>query len=1004
MIAQLAAAIAILTGPSGLTNDPTPTFTFDGGGAALECRVDAQAWEPCTDAYTAPELSDGGHVFRVRNGADSAFRSFTVDTVAPQVSIDGVEDAKLDDTRADVTFSSPEDGVELTCAQDSGEPQPCTSPWSTPDLPNGQYSVVVRATDGAGNTGTATRLVKLAATAPETSLDGPEGSIKQRSITYAVSSSRARSHFECKVDEGAWAACEANYPTPPLPPGHHTIQARAIDAGGNVDATPAGREVDVRDCTEKLEFGAVTAVADCFVKEGDRYVSDNGTLKVNGITFHAFNGSKLQIDPAARRFYFGKVQMRIAGIVLYIGEFRYTVPEGDRVTLAELESSTKTKTDEPTKDSEAAQDLQGDDGGDIQGLPITGNVKLELAKGGKSILTGYVELPKVLTDAEGHGLTGTVSLTADNEHGLQLSGINVKAPLAFIGKVEIHNFFLNYNGERQNDATPSCNQGSPGLKWEGGAEKVVLPTPDKLTITNVGVGFADRGFNYARGVLTAAGDGMSIGAGIKVQKIDISVCAGPPAKVEGRIALTALPGDKGPGLKIPNAGVIYKEGEKAGDPWTLRVEAEEADLDVGKKLTLKNLHVGYSSAGMVDFGGRVNFSLGIKGPIPGADIDAAVTVDAGLEGWITSNKFNADFDARGCFAGKVTIADTLPLPFSNVCTTVKGVVSTYGMAACGNLKWDKKDLGSIGVGYRWGGELKPFAGSCDLKEWRTGKPQAGASALGEKSVAVAGGQRGVLLAARGIGHAPQVTVRGPGGAVLQSAADSNEAAKNAYGMVWQNTGTDTTYVLLGHPRGGRWTVKGQVAEVKSAGMRPAPKVSASVRRGVLRYHVASVKGQRVTFEERGNGVSRTLATATRSGRLKFRPAAGPGGTRRIVALVEQDGLPRKRMTVARFKAPRWARPGAPRGVKVSVPALGARASAAAAKSRGTTITWRPAKGAQRYGVRVALEDGRKLFFLREADDRVVRIPDAGKVVAVRVVGLRADNVPGPAAITSGGNR
>ena len=91
MIAQLAAAIAILTGPAGLTNDPTPTFTFD-GAAPLECRVDAQAWEPCTDAYTAPELSDGGHVFRVRTGSDSAFRSFTVDTVAPQVQVDGVED------------------------------------------------------------------------------------------------------------------------------------------------------------------------------------------------------------------------------------------------------------------------------------------------------------------------------------------------------------------------------------------------------------------------------------------------------------------------------------------------------------------------------------------------------------------------------------------------------------------------------------------------------------------------------------------------------------------------------------------------------------------------------------------------------------------------------------------------------------------------------------------------------------------------------------------------
>jgi hypothetical protein len=74
------------------------------------------------------------------------------------------------------------------------------------------------------------------------------------------------------------------------------------------------------------------------------------------------------------------------------------------------------------------------------------------------------------------------------------------------------------------------------------------------------------------------------------------------------------------------------------------------------------------------------------------------------------------------------------------------------------------------------------------------------------------------------------------------------------------------------------------------------------------------------------------------------------------------------------------------------------------------VTWGRAKGAVRYGVRVALPDGRKLFFLRDADQRVVRISDApadGRVV-VRVVGLRADNSHGPAATAnsslSGGNR
>jgi hypothetical protein len=902
--------------------------------------------------------------------------------------------------------------VDFTCAQDSGEPQPCTSPWSTPDLANGQYSVVVHATDGAGNTGTATRLVKLAASPPETALDGPEGSIKERTLTYAISSSRARSHFECKIDEGAWGACDAAYTTPALAPGHHLIQARATDAGGNVDATPAGREVDVRDCTEKVEIGAVEAIADCFVKEGDRLVSDNGTVKVNGITINAYRGQKLEIDPAARRLYFSKAQLRIAGIVLYAGEIQWTVPEGDRITLATLDLSTHSKVGEAPKDSEAALDLQGDDSADVQGFPLTGTAKLELAKGGKSILTGTVELPKVLTDAEGHGITGSVSLTADNATGLHLSAIAVKAPLAFIGKVEIHNFFATYNGERNNDAKPSCNQGSPGLKWEGGAEKVVLPTPDRLEITSVGLGFADRGFNYAKGVLTAADPGASIGAGIRVQKIDISVCAGPPAKVEGRIALTALPGDKGPALKIPNAGVAYQDGAKPEDPWTLRVEAPEAELNLGKALKFKDVHVGYSSAGAVDFGGRVNFSLGLKGPVPGGDLDAAVTVDAGVSGWITSNRFNADFDARGCFAGKLTIADTLPIPFSDICPIVKGVVSTSGMAVCGGLSFKGKDVGYVGVGYKWGGELKAFAGACDLRPWRTEKPAAGAAAAGgAKSVRLDGGQRGVLLAVKGVGHAPQVALHGPGGAVIRTPADSNEALKTDRALAWTNAGTDTTYVLLMHPRGGRWTIAGDpIADVRTAGMRPAPEVSATLRGHVLRYRVAAVKGQRVSFEERGRGVSRTIASATGSGSVRFRPSDGPGGHRRIVALVEQDGLPRRRLTVARFTAPRRARPGMPAAVKVSAPALGgakngARASAAGVSAaRPLTITWGAAKGALRYGVRVALPDGRRLFFLRDADDRTVRIPARPGTVTVRVVGLRADNTAGPAAITSGGNR
>jgi hypothetical protein len=55
-------------------------------------------------------------------------------------------------------------------------------------------------------------------------------------------------------------------------------------------------------------------------------------------------------------------------------------------------------------------------------------------------------------------------------------------------------------------------------------------------------------------------------------------------------------------------------------------------------------------------------------------------------------------------------------------------------------------------------------------------------------------------------------------------------------------------------------------------------------------------------------------------------------------------------------------------------------------------------------VTVELRDGRRLFFLRDADDRVVRIPGANGLASVRVVGLRADNGAGPAATANDNER
>ena len=56
------------SGPSGRTNDPTPTFTFSSrsAGSSFECKVDSGPYAACTSPKTTAHLADGSHTFSVR--------------------------------------------------------------------------------------------------------------------------------------------------------------------------------------------------------------------------------------------------------------------------------------------------------------------------------------------------------------------------------------------------------------------------------------------------------------------------------------------------------------------------------------------------------------------------------------------------------------------------------------------------------------------------------------------------------------------------------------------------------------------------------------------------------------------------------------------------------------------------------------------------------------------------------------------------------------------------
>lgn len=96
---------------------------------------------------------------------------------------------------------------------------------------------------GTGNFGIGCDSLVVDTVAPNTTITGgpAEGSSSANTTpTFTFSSTEAGSTFQCKIDAGSFATCSSGF-TPTLGTGSHTFSVRAIDAAGNVDATPATR-------------------------------------------------------------------------------------------------------------------------------------------------------------------------------------------------------------------------------------------------------------------------------------------------------------------------------------------------------------------------------------------------------------------------------------------------------------------------------------------------------------------------------------------------------------------------------------------------------------------------------------------------------------------------------------------------------------------------------------------------------------------------------------------
>lgn len=121
------------SGPSGITNDPTPTFTFHSSEAGSTFRCDTggiYGFSPCTSPVTRPHLADGTYGFAVfardsagNQDASPASRSYTVKTA---------EVKRSGSTLVVTAAPGAKDNLQLT--------KPSASTIRVTDLPAGPYS------------------------------------------------------------------------------------------------------------------------------------------------------------------------------------------------------------------------------------------------------------------------------------------------------------------------------------------------------------------------------------------------------------------------------------------------------------------------------------------------------------------------------------------------------------------------------------------------------------------------------------------------------------------------------------------------------------------------------------------------------------------------------------------------------------------------------------------------------------------------------------------------
>jgi len=171
----------------------------------------------------------------------------------PNTTITSQPPASTTSTSATFQFVSNESGSTFECNLDNAGFTPCVSPANYSVLALGQHTLSVRATDTTNQTdatpATASWTIEAAPTPPDTTItSGPSNPTTSTSASFAFSSSKSGSTFQCKLDSGSYAACTSPKSYTNLSRATHTFSVRAT-AAGLTDASPATQTWTITEAT-----------------------------------------------------------------------------------------------------------------------------------------------------------------------------------------------------------------------------------------------------------------------------------------------------------------------------------------------------------------------------------------------------------------------------------------------------------------------------------------------------------------------------------------------------------------------------------------------------------------------------------------------------------------------------------------------------------------------------------------------------------------------------------